>query len=64
MAIDDRNLEAPWIGDDDYGASKRELVHVCECCDAGIYEGEEYYDIEGYIVCEACIHEYKKTAEA
>lgn len=61
--MDDRNLEAPWIGDDDYGSNKRELVHVCEHCDAGIYEGDEYYDIEGYIVCTDCISTYKKTAE-
>lgn len=28
-----------------------------------IYEGDEYYDVEGIIIAEDNIREYKKTAE-
>lgn len=58
------NIEAPWIGkhkEDDEMFGK--VVHICECNDCEIYEGEDYYDINGTIICEYCIHEYLKTAE-
>lgn len=32
----------------------------CEMCEAEIYEGNDYYDFEGDIVCEDCQREYVK----
>lgn len=32
-----------------------EIVHICENCDAAIYEGELYYQICGHIFCEGCV---------
>lgn len=32
----------------------------CEMCDAEIYEDNDYYDFDGYIVCEDCIKDYLK----
>jgi len=40
------------------------VADKCKCCDADIYVGEQYYDVEGVIICEACINEYRKTMKA
>ena len=32
----------------------------CEMCEAEIYEGSDYYDFDGDIVCENCEGEYVK----
>ena len=36
------------------------VVDSCKDCDCDLHEGEEYYDIEGTILCVDCIEEYKK----
>lgn len=40
------------------------VLHECAWCDAEIYDGDEYYDIGGEIVCTECVNECKHTAEA
>lgn len=35
----------------------------CEACGAEIYEGDEYYEIDGHNYCEACVNGGYKTAE-
>lgn len=37
---------------------------ICECSECGfeIYEGDDYYEIEGKIYCETCIDGFKKEA--
>lgn len=40
-------------------------MYECCVCGSEIYEGDEYYEINGDIYCEECIEsEFKKTAEA
>lgn len=38
----------------------------CAYCDDGIFPGEQYYDFDGFEVCENCLEdylkEYQKTA--
>ena len=36
--------------------------YVCDRCCAAIYEGDTYYEIEGYIYCAECIREGKHCA--
>ena len=43
---------------------QEEIADKCQCCDGDIFIGEEYYDIDGTIVCEECIDEYRKTAKS
>jgi hypothetical protein len=38
------------------------VVMQCTDCDCDIYEGDDYYDIDGYIICIDCITDYKKEA--
>ena len=37
-------------------------LYECDNCGAGIIDGEDYYDINGYILCEDCIDNYKFQA--
>ncbi|MBR2385258.1 MAG: hypothetical protein IKA99_06615 [Clostridia bacterium] len=64
--MDDRHLEAPWVGKtpEEYYGYKEQVADRCQCCDGDIMVGEEYYDIDGTIICEECIDEYRKTAES
>ena len=39
-------------------------AYWCEKCNAGIYGGDAYYDIEGEIICENCIGKYKHEVTA
>ena len=40
-----------------------EVVEICCECGIKIYEGDDYYDIDGTILCEDCTAGYKRTAE-
>lgn len=63
--MSDRFLQAPWVGktpEEYYG--KEEIADKCDCCGKDIIVGEEYYDIDGTMICEECIKTYKKTAES
>ena len=33
------------------------LIDLCEECGQEIFEGEDFYDIDGFKYCENCIHE-------
>lgn len=46
-----------------YEFEKASIVDNCCNCDCNICEGDEYYDIDGIILCEECIRDYKYTAE-
>lgn len=35
----------------------------CDSCGTKIYDGDEYYEIEGNNYCEACVQGSYKTAE-
>lgn len=39
------------------------VVYCCIKCGRGIYEGDDYYHIEGEPWCEACIASYSMVAE-
>ena len=43
-----------------YGYSDKEknAPGRCTCCKRGIYEGEDYFDFMGEIVCDECEYEY------
>jgi hypothetical protein len=35
---------------------------MCDICNGSIYDGDEYYDVDGTIICEECIGDFKKIA--
>ena len=41
---------------------RRKEVEMCEHCNGSIYDGEEYYNIDGTIICEECIDDFKMIA--
>lgn len=41
--------------------NKRKAIDKCSNCGCDIYEGEEYYDIKGLIICENCINDFKEV---
>lgn len=44
--------------------NEADAVYRCEYCDVPIYEGEEYFEIDGDILCEDCVRFlYSKTAQ-
>lgn len=36
-------------------------VKKCDSCEGGLFEGDEYFDIDGYCICPNCISDYLKT---
>lgn len=52
--------DAPWIGDD---GDNGKVFAKCEWCGEAIYVGEDYYELQGEIVCEDCVRNCSKTAE-
>ena len=40
-----------------------EVFGECDGCGNEIYDGDEYYEIDGKIYCEDCIIDFRKTAE-
>lgn len=40
-----------------------ELVEICCECGAKIFEGDDYYNIEGIVLCENCIDKFKMKGE-
>jgi hypothetical protein len=40
-----------------------EIVESCMDCDSFICVGDEFYNIDGHIICMDCIKEYKKVGE-
>lgn len=43
-----------------YERRKAVMVDTCKECRYEIYEGEEYYDINGLILCDQCNSYFKK----
>lgn len=39
------------------------IYSKCEACGEEIYDGDEYYEIDGHDYCEACVCGGYKTAE-
>ena len=44
-------------------ADEPKVVETCICCGYDIYEGDEYYDIDGEPWCKECINSSMKVAE-
>lgn len=40
----------------------RKEIDMCENCHGSIYDGEEYYDVDGTIICKQCMNDFKKIA--
>jgi hypothetical protein len=38
---------------------KARIIEACMDCDSDIYEGDEYYDIQGMVICTECMAKYK-----
>ena len=36
-------------------------VKKCDSCEGGLFEGDEYFDIDGYCIGPNCISDYLKT---
>ena len=53
------DLQAPWVGE---GPKEPKAVYTCDYCDCDICEGDDYYDINDWRICEACIDKFIKTA--
>lgn len=43
--------------------SEPEVFARCDSCNAKIYDGEEYYKLNGFCFCEYCVEGAHKTAE-
>lgn len=57
--MSDRDLQAPWIG---RGQEEAKVFCYCDYCGDAIYEGEDYYEIDGCAIHSDCIHHFSKTA--
>ena len=44
-------------------APERPVFDCCEICGADIYDGDDYYELNGHKYCETCVREGFKTAE-
>lgn len=44
-------------------ASEPPVFAECEACGMEIYDGDEYYDIDGFNYCESCVRGGYRTAE-
>lgn len=44
-------------------ADEPEVYAHCEICDEPIYDGDEYYNLDGHKYCEACVQSGYRTAE-
>ena len=50
-----------YLGSSDYEAN---VVFHCYDCECSIFEGDDYYEIEGKHYCEDCLNDnFKKYAE-
>ncbi|PRR70887.1 hypothetical protein [Clostridium thermopalmarium] len=47
-----------------YESEMAKVVDTCSECGCNIYEGDEYYDINGLILCQNCLSDYKREAQA
>lgn len=56
-----QEYQAPWIG---HPADEKEPepMYTCDLCESVIYEGDDYYAIDGITVCEDCVRSCRKTA--
>ncbi len=50
------------IGYDPATPPEAEAKYICECCGAGIYEGDSFYWIAGERVCESCVEQLREIA--
>jgi hypothetical protein len=55
--------DAPWIGKTNDEHS-RKLAYICDINSCSIYDGDEYYDINGVVICEHCMKSSRQIAEA
>jgi len=43
---------------------EKDIIHICDNCGADIYEGNEFYSLEGYNLCEECFDEIQRNEKA
>lgn len=43
--------------------SNAKFVDYCSDCGELIFEGEEYYDIRGMVLCMSCLAVYRKSGD-
>lgn len=63
--MDDRDLQAPWVGlcEEDYRRREREEIGYCENCGIQLYENDDFYDIGDGVVCKRCHHLFEDEEE-
>ena len=63
--MDDRNLQAPWVGvgREDYYEDEREIIGYCEECGKELYEDDEIYDVCDGCICEKCHAKHEEDEE-
>lgn len=42
----------------------RNIYRTCDCCETTISQGDEYYDMDGDIICEYCIDDWLENWKA
>lgn len=65
--MNDRDLQAPWVGRSPYeacGAEENE-DYLCDCefCDKALYESDMIYEDEGVCLCAECHERYLRSKE-
>ena len=45
---------------DAYWEEEKPKMH-CDDCGADLYEGDTYYDFDGFYICPGCLESYLKT---
>lgn len=58
-----QQIENRMAVDEEWPDEELQIVYYCSDCGEPIYEGDDYYEIAGDIICEKCIDNYKHTAE-
>ena len=59
----DEKLLTDFLYNGSYEMPTAQPIHSCYDCGDYIYDGEHYYEIDGCIVCEDCIVNFRKVAE-
>lgn len=63
--MNDEHLETSWVGKTPEECCEHKAIAVDRCNDCGedIYEGQEYYDFNGTIICKDCFAKYYNKYE-
>lgn len=63
--MNDRDLQAPWVGlcREDYEDRESAIIGFCADCERPLYDGEDVYDVCDGCVCEDCYSIRQKDEE-